>query len=41
MYFTLIVFLVYCGCCCSVALSHDALGWCVIAVCPDGTHLLF
>ena len=37
--FTLIVFLVFCDCYCSAALSHGAVGWCVVVVFPDHTHI--
>ena len=31
--FTLIVFLIYCDCLCSVLLPHDAVGWYVVCDC--------
>ena len=37
--FVLIVFLLSCGCLCSVSLPCDAVGWSVTVAFPGDTHL--
>ena len=37
---TLIVFLLLCGCLCSVSLSRGAMDWSVIVAFPGRTHLV-